>query len=56
MKKLLKSEICGSINSAHHALFTEKVKYFGSKKKKKTEEMQNMHLGSTNALPKRTLG
>ena len=58
MKKLLKSEICGSMNSAHHALFTEKVKYFGSKKKKKkkTEEMQNMHLGSTNALPKRTLG
>ena len=35
MKKLLKSEICGSVNSAHRALFTEKVKYFSSKKKKK---------------------
>ena len=46
MKKLLKSEICGSVNIAHHALFTEKVKYFGSKKKKKTEETQNIRLGS----------
>ena len=54
MKKLLKSEICGSVNSAHHALFTEKVKYFSSKKKKKTEETQNIRLGSANALPKRT--
>ena len=35
MKKLLKSEICGSVNSAHRALFTEKVKFFSSKKKKK---------------------
>ena len=35
MKKLLKSEICGSVNSAHHALFIRKVKYFDSKKKKK---------------------
>ena len=38
MKKLLKSEICGSVNSAHHALFTGKVKYFGSKKKKKKKK------------------
>ena len=38
MKKLLKSEICGSVNIAHHALFTEKVKYFGSKKKKKQKK------------------
>ena len=45
MKKLLKSEICGSVNIAHHALFTEKVKYFGSKKKK-TEETQNIRLRS----------
>ena len=49
MKKLLKIEICGSVNNAHHALFTEKVKYFSSKKKKKknkTKETQNVRLGS----------
>ena len=54
MKKLLKSEICGSVNSAHHALFTGKVKYFGSKKKKKKkkeEEMQNVRLGSAQTHP-----
>ena len=43
MKKLLKNKICGSVNSAHRALFTRKVKYFGSKKKnkKKTKPTQN---------------
>ena len=47
MKKLLKIEICESVNNAHRALFTEKVKYFSSKKKKKkTKEMQNVRLGS----------
>ena len=48
MKKLLKSEICGSINSV---LFTEKSNISAPKKinKKKTEEKQNI------ALPKRTL-
>ena len=48
MKKLLKIEICGSVNNAHRALFTEKVKYFNSKKKKrkKTKETQNVRLGS----------
>ena len=51
MKKLLKSKICGSVNSAYRALFTEKVKYFNSKKKKnktkqnKTKETQNVRLG-----------
>ena len=40
MKKLLKSEICGSVNNAQHALFTEKVKHFGSPKKKKKAETQ----------------
>ena len=38
MKKLLKIEICGSVNNAHRALFTEKVKYFSSKKKKKKQK------------------
>ena len=38
MKKLLKSKIYGSVNSAYRALFTEKVKYFGSKKKKKNQK------------------
>ena len=34
----------------HHALFTRKVKHFSSqKKKKKTEETQNMRLGNANA-------
>ena len=52
MKKLLKSKICGSVNSAHRALFTGKVKYINSKKKKKkkTKQTQNVRLGS----PKRT--
>ena len=46
MKKWLKSEICGSVNSAHNALFTGKVKHFGSKKKKKkTAGTQNVRLG-----------
>ena len=48
MKKLLKSKICGSVNSAHRALFTGKVKYFDSKKKKKKKETQNVRLGSAN--------
>ena len=56
MKKLLKSEICGSVNSAHRALFIEKVKYFDSKKKKKKkkkkeEETQNVRLGSAQMHP-----
>ena len=38
MKKFLKSKICGSVNSAHRALFTGKVKYFDSKKKKKNKK------------------
>ena len=46
MKKLLKSEICGSVNNANYALFTEKVKHFGSKRKKKKAETQNVRLGS----------
>ena len=46
MKKLLKSKICGFVNSAHRALFTEKVKYFSSKKKK-TKETQNVRLAHT---------
>ena len=54
MKNLLKSKFCGFMNSAHYALFTGKVKYFRLKKKK-TKETQNVHLGSANALPKRTL-
>ena len=41
MKKLLKIEICGSVNNAHRALFTEKVKYFSSKKKKKKKNKRN---------------
>ena len=49
MKKLLKSKICESINSAHRALFTGKVKYFGSKKKNKRNAKRAF------ALPKRTL-
>ena len=44
MKKWLKSEICGSVNSAHNALFTGKVKHFGLKKKKKAGT-QNVRLG-----------
>ena len=40
MKKFLKSKICGSVNSAHRALFTGKVKYFDSKKKKKKQKKQ----------------
>ena len=45
---LLKSKICGSVNNAHRALFTGKIKFFGQKKKKKkTKQMQNVHLGST---------
>ena len=38
MKKLLKSEIYGSVNSAHCALFMGKVKHFGSQKKKKKQK------------------
>ena len=41
MKKLLKSEICRSINSAHRALFTKKSQIF---QQKNPEEMQNIRL------------
>ena len=56
MKKLLKSEMCESVNSTHHALFIGKVKYFDSKKKKKKkkkkeEETQNVRLGSAQMHP-----
>ena len=44
MKKLLKSEICGSVNSTHRALFTGKVKYFGYNQKKKKKKTQNVRL------------
>ena len=50
MKKWLKSKICGSMNSAYRALFTKKVKHFGSKRKKKKKrkkQTQNVHLGNT---------
>ena len=55
MKKLLKSEICGSVNSAHSALFTGIVKHFGSKKIKKKAKTQMCIWEAQNALPKRTL-
>ena len=45
MKKLLKNEICGSV----------KHKMSNISAKKKTEETQNVRLGSANALPKLTL-
>ena len=48
MKKLLKSKICGSVNSAHRALFTGKVKYINLKKKKKTKQTQNVRLRTPN--------
>ena len=51
MKKLLKSKICGFVNSAHRALFTGKVKYINSKKKKKkkkTKQTQNVRLRTPN--------
>ena len=41
MKKLLKNKIYGSVNSAHCALFTKKVKYF-SKKKRKERRRRNV--------------
>ena len=37
MKKLLKSKIYGSVNSAYRALFIRKVKYFDLKKKNKNK-------------------
>ena len=46
MKKLLKSEICESVNNAHYALFTKKVKHFSLKKKKKKNINANVRLGS----------
>ena len=46
MKKLLKNEICGSVKHKKSNI---------SAKKKKTEETQNVRLGSANALPKLTL-
>ena len=57
MKKLLKNEICGSMNSAHLALFMEKVKHFGSreKKKEKPTKTQMCVWEAQNTLPKHTL-
>ena len=58
MKKLLKSKICGSVNSARDPRMIEnwlKSQTFPQKKKKKTKTATQTHLGSANALPKRTL-
>ena len=52
MKKLLKSEMCESVNSTHHALFIGKVKYFDSKKKKKKKEERRRN--TKRAFGKRT--
>ena len=54
MKKLLKSEICASVNSAHHTLFTEKVKHFDSKKKEKLKHKTCVWEAQMR-FPKRTL-
>ena len=51
MKKLLKSEIYGSVNNAHCALFMGKVKHFGSQKKKKNRRNAKRAFGKC----KRTL-
>ena len=51
MKKLLKSKICGFVNSAHRALFTGKVKYFGSKKKKKHKRNAKRAFGKRKSKP-----
>ena len=70
MKKLLKNVICGSINSARYALFTEKSNIAAEKllnsnkigqnaweKKSRLKRLktQNVRLGNPNAHPKRTL-
>ena len=56
MKKLLKSEIYGSVDSTHRALFMGKVKHFDYKKKKKNPaKTQTCVWEVQNALPKRTI-
>ena len=52
MKMLLKSEICGFINSAHCTMFIKKSQIFWLKKKKKKKETQNVRLGSAFTHPK----
>ena len=52
MKMLLKSEICGFINSAHRTMFIKKSQIFWLKKKKKKKETQNVRLGSAFTHPK----
>ena len=54
MKKLLKSEICGPMNSARVCTVHKKVEHFGSQKKKVTET-QMCVWEAQNTLPKRTL-
>ena len=57
MKKLLKSEICGSMNNARDPHMAEnwlKSQTFRLKKKKKGE-MQTCIWDAQNVLPKRTL-
>ena len=52
MKKLLKSEICGFVNSAHRTVYYSQEKSnISAQKKKKKAKMQNMRLLQ---LPKRT--
>ena len=48
MKKLLRSEICGSVNTVHRKSQIFRLK---KKKKKKEEETQNVRLGSTQTHP-----
>ena len=54
MKKLLKSKICKSINSAHHALFIGKVIYFDLKKKLKKKKEEKRRRNVKRAFGKRT--
>ena len=58
MKKLLKSEICGSVNSARDSHMVEnwlKSQTFWLKKKKKEGETQTCVWEAQNVLPKCTL-
>ena len=66
MKKLLKSEICGFMNSKICPKKQKKSNFAATvyeqcmnssrvQKKKKEQKTQNMRLGNANTLPKRTL-
>ena len=58
MKKLLKSEICGSVNSTQDPHVAEnqlKSQAFRLKKKKKGMQKRKRVWEAQNALPKRTL-